>query len=562
MQMNESFPDKGFEVKALQASEKARTRLMRENLRFSEDEFTIDADPELVKKENNLARRISLKKEELTTKLSEGEKDEHLDILIGEISNLDDRLQSIRDTLKRKSPIYSAIKSPDDFDISKFQKNILDDQTVLIEFFFGKRKSYVWLISKSGFEVFTLPKFQQLEYRIDRLLKLINARDVIPKNNVRIYQKLIAENEQNYWIEAKELSQILFGQFAGKLKNKRLLIVPDGRLSFFPISALPSPEDELNKPFIFTNEIIYESSASMLQLIRSFRNLSTPPEKDFIVYSDSVFSKNDERLTNPDYLVSLKDSENNKSSLALEENAHISLDNLERLDKSRNETENIFKNFEINNSTIVSGFDANRTNFQKKHHNNYKVLHFATHGLLNEEIPELSGIVLSQFDRDGRKQNGLIWLEDIYNLNLSADLVVLSACDTGIGKDVKGEGLMSLTNGFLQVGAKSVISSHWKVDDEATVELMKIYYEILAKEKVSTSRALQLAQIKLAENPKFQFPYYWSSFTIHGDFIIRPQLKSRFDYSEYFIYLIITLISVALLNRFKKHSLNKLFNYK
>ncbi|MBL8194050.1 MAG: CHAT domain-containing protein, partial [Blastocatellia bacterium] len=129
-----------------------------------------------------------------------------------------------------------------------------------------------------------------------------------------------------------------------------------------------------------------------------------------------------------------------------------------------------------------------------------------------------SGIVLSLVDREGNPKNGFLQLQEIYNLKFSANLVVLSACQTALGKEVKGEGLVGLTRGFMYAGAKQIIASLWKVDDRATAELMKYFYQNLLKNNQSPSNALREAQLQMMKQPRWKSPYYWAAFVLQGDF--------------------------------------------
>jgi CHAT domain-containing protein len=147
----------------------------------------------------------------------------------------------------------------------------------------------------------------------------------------------------------------------------------------------------------------------------------------------------------------------------------------------------------------------------------YRIIHFATHGVLDLEHPELSGIVLSMVDEKGQPQDGYLRLHDIYNLNLPAELVVLSACQTGIGKQVRGEGLIALTRGFMYAGAKSVLASLWKVDDAATSELMAEFYKQMFTNKLKPAAALRAAQVKMSHQKRWQSPYYWAGFFLQGE---------------------------------------------
>ena len=162
-------------------------------------------------------------------------------------------------------------------------------------------------------------------------------------------------------------------------------------------------------------------------------------------------------------------------------------------------------------------FDASRALVTSQALARYRVVHFATHGLLDSERPELSGIVLSLFDRQGRPQNGFLRLHEIYNLSLPADLVVLSACQTALGKEVKGEGLVGLTRGFMYAGASRVSASLWKVDDAGTAELMRRFYAHMLKDGQTPAAALRAAQVEMAGQTLWRSPYFWAAFVMQGD---------------------------------------------
>jgi CHAT domain-containing protein len=147
----------------------------------------------------------------------------------------------------------------------------------------------------------------------------------------------------------------------------------------------------------------------------------------------------------------------------------------------------------------------------------YRIVHFATHGLLNSEHPELSGLVLSLIDDNGKIRDGFLRMHEIYNLRLPADVVVLSACQTALGKEVKGEGLVGLTRGFMYAGAQRVVASLWQVDDLATAELMKHFYRGMLQENMRPAEALRAAQIEMSKHGRWSAPYYWAGFVIQGE---------------------------------------------
>jgi CHAT domain-containing protein len=148
---------------------------------------------------------------------------------------------------------------------------------------------------------------------------------------------------------------------------------------------------------------------------------------------------------------------------------------------------------------------------------NYRILHFATHGLLDEVHPELSAVVLSMFDEDGRRRDGHLRLHEIYTLQLPADLVVLSACQTALGRRVRGEGLVGLTHGFFYAGASRLVVSLWDVHDEATAELMTAFYGGLLREDLSPPTALRAAQQRMRRQKRWEAAYYWAGFVLGGD---------------------------------------------
>jgi CHAT domain-containing protein len=147
----------------------------------------------------------------------------------------------------------------------------------------------------------------------------------------------------------------------------------------------------------------------------------------------------------------------------------------------------------------------------------YRMIHFATHGLIDSRRPELSTLVLSLVNERGEPQNGFLRLHDIYNLELRADLVVLSACQTALGQEIRGEGLVGLTRGFMYAGAARVLASLWSVDDRATSVLMRRFYEHMITDGLSPAAALRQAQIDMSRDPQWRSPYYWAGFSLQGE---------------------------------------------
>jgi CHAT domain-containing protein len=188
-----------------------------------------------------------------------------------------------------------------------------------------------------------------------------------------------------------------------------------------------------------------------------------------------------------------------------------------RLVFSRQEAASILSVTAVGEGMEALDFQASRATAMSPQLAHYRIIHFATHGLLDSEHPELSGLVLSLVSEEGQPENGFLELQDIYNLNLPAELVVLSACETGLGKEVKGEGLIGLTRGFMYAGSPRVVASLWKVDDVATAELMQRFYHGMLKENLRPAAALRQAQMEMWKQKRWALPYYWAAFTIQGE---------------------------------------------
>ncbi|MEO0366436.1 MAG: CHAT domain-containing protein, partial [Pseudomonadota bacterium] len=191
-------------------------------------------------------------------------------------------------------------------------------------------------------------------------------------------------------------------------------------------------------------------------------------------------------------------------------------DSLNRLRLSAKEAEVLVK-FAPESVTSYSGFSANTATLQSDDFERASIVHLATHGFADDETPARTGVMLSLFDESGNAQDGFVGLRDIYELRMNAELVTLSACDTALGRELAGEGLLGLTQGFMYAGARRVVASLWPASDRATAELMEHFYAGLLRDGLAPDAALAAAKVKLRENRRFRDPYYWSAFVLHGD---------------------------------------------
>ncbi len=520
MKQEAASPGNGYSERALAAAERSKARVLLENILISEAESVNGANPEAVQREKEIRREINSKSDRLAEMLAEKGNAADTQQISGEITELRNQVGEITASLKNSSPIYSSLRDPEPFDPGKFQREVLDDNSVFLEFSLGSEQSYLWVIGKSEITHYFLPPRDQIELKVTKMVGLVRSRERRRDESIESYTRRVEAADRDYSVISQELSREILGSAAETIRGKRLIIAPDGRLNYLPFGALPFPNSTSGEPLIATNEVAYAPSASMLSLLRSTGTKERPVRaKDLMVFADPVFTASDERLTGrePDQSIF-------ETSLALLRSGD-SIKDLGRLPASQTEAVSVTKIF--GNSTIASGFSANRERVLNGDLANYRVIHFATHGILNEKHPELSGILLSLFDDNGKASEGFIREQDIYGLGLNADLVVLSACSSGVGKEVRGEGTLSLNSAFLQAGARSVVSSLWKVDDNATEQLMRHFYHALANGGLTPAQALRFAQLELSKDARYSSPFYWAAFTIQGDSGSKLAFSSR-----------------------------------
>lgn len=401
------------------------------------------------------------------------------------------RMRSLREAL-------SGSFDPPTLSVREIQQRVLDPDTILLEFFLGETQSYLWIVTSSGFAGYPLPK-----------------RDVIEPLAKEVHSLLARSHRREHWPAAEEkarkLGRILLGPVAGRLGNKRLLIVAPPPLQYIPFAALPDPlvpaapagPDRLWPPsMIARHEIVTAPSASVVAALRDARSGRKPSFGSLAVLADPVFSVWDPRLRDLGLDIVAADP---------------AADSLMRLEYTDDEAEAITRLFPPEGVLKAVGFDATRELVMSGSLGSYEILHFAMHGLPNTRHAGLSSLLLSRFDRKGRLLEGSLRAMDIETLDLSADLVVLSACGTALGKEIRGEGSVGLPQAFLSAGSSRVIVSVWNVDDRLTADLMEGFYKHLLADDFSASKALRQAQISMWRTPRRSAPAFWAGFVLQGD---------------------------------------------
>lgn len=469
---------------SFQVSERARARTLVEILQ--EARIDLEKGPD-AKALDELQETLNGKYRDKTTLLAGKHTPEQLAKLTGEINKLTQDVEALQVKIRRENPRYADITLGSVRSTSEIRE-LLDDSTVLLEYKLGDERSFVWTVTKDKVSVNVLPSRDKIE----QVARAYYAAVSSPNKAV---QSTAAQHQTT-------LDNMLLGPVSASIGKDRLAIIADGVLQFLPFSAMPRAA---------SNEIVSLPSAGVLAELREDAKPRTAVDSNAIVFADPVFESADSRLrTKPN-------TSDKPVALTRVLRDVVPGQTLPRLLSSRQEARDIQALLTNTRSTVKLDFDASLDAAINSDLTKYRYVHFATHGLLNTKDPQLSGLVFSLFDINGKPKAGFMRLDDIYDLKLDADLVVLSACQTALGKDVRGEGLIGLTRGFMYAGSRQVLASLWKVDDAATAEFMKRFYRAMIKDKLPSVAALKRAQTEMKAIPRFNAPFYWAGFTLQGD---------------------------------------------
>ena len=507
MQMHRREPGRGYDALALEASERGRARSLIELLVEGGADIRQGVDPELHQREISLGRLLAAKVERRRRVLTGKPSPEQAAEIEKEVSELSLQYDKLDAEIRTKNPAYAALTRPQPLTVSRIQK-LLDEETLLLEYSIGEEQSFVWGITASSIEVAELPG----RFELEALAR--NAHEELSEHR---------GSRGGHKRGVARLSSRVLTPVARWLSRKRLLIAADGALQLVPFGALLEPGK--NTPLIESHEIVNIPSASALEALR--RQVRDRPSAAQIlaVIADPVFDRSDERVRrvspsspgSAPRILSKGAARENSLTRSIRDFGEGEA-GLPRLPFTRREAKAIERLVSVSERKVALDFEANRAAAISEELSQYRYVHFATHGLLDTVHPELSGLVLSLVDRDGRDQDGFLSAMEVFNLRLFADLVVLSACRTALGKEIRGEGLIGLTRAFMYAGAPRVVASLWRVDDAATAELMKRFYEgMLGPRRLRPVAALRKAQLAVCQQKRWKHPYYWAGFVLQGE---------------------------------------------
>lgn len=532
MRLHKERPSEGHDTEALQTSERRRARALLEMLVEAGADIRRGVSPELLGRERSLQQQLNAIAERQMNMLSRPHAEQQARALARELETLTTGLQQVQTEIREKSPAYAALTQPRVLSLREIQNSLLDADTVLLEYSLGREHSYLWVVTPTSIVSYELPERNIIETVARRFHYLVNSRNREIKNESEPQKDLrFAREDAELKESGAKLSHIILKPVAAQLTGKRLLVVADGALQYVPFAALPEPSQPAGEsiPLVVRHEIISLPSASTLALLRKQMQGRPAAAKTVAVLADPVFETDDKRLARQSS-PRTPGKQTPRSQLEKERTFPLDVEvfaatsgvreaglTLPRLPGTRYEANQILSLVQASQSLSAFDFAANRQTATSAQLSQYRYVHFATHGFLNSVHPELSGIVLSLVNEKGESQDGFLRAHEVFNLKLPAELVVLSACQTGLGKEIKGEGLVGLTRGFMYAGAPRVVVSLWSVSDQATAELMARFYRGMLKEKMRPAAALRAAQVFLMKERGWESPYYWAAFTLQGE---------------------------------------------
>jgi CHAT domain-containing protein/tetratricopeptide (TPR) repeat protein len=508
MALHAQKPTDGLAAEALRVSEQARARGLLEILNEAGAKIHLEADPALLEKEHELGKEVSaadsyrkkLLGEENPNAAKLAEAEQRLKTAL-------DRYQRVQRELRQSNPRYAALTQPQPLSLEEIQQQVLDGGALLLEYSLGTEKSFLWAVTADSFASFELPGRARIEEAARRYYELLTVRSNRPsgeEGQAWINRRAAADAEAKE--VARGLSRLILRPVEPLLGDRPLLIVADGALQYVPFAALPVPST--GAPLASAHDIVSLPSASVLAILRRELQDRQRSPRALAIFANPVFQVDDDRL-----LQSLGQLEPPESEERRRESVeHL---NFPRLRYSQREADAITDLLPREEVFQATDFAASRATVMSSPLHEFRIVHFATHGLIDSHDPELSGLVMSRYGENGEPTEFFLSLGDIYSLRLGADLVVLSACQTALGKEIRGEGLVGLTRGFMYAGAARVVASLWSVDDRSTAELMASFYRGMIREGLSPAAALRQAQRQMAS--KWKHPYYWAGFSLQGE---------------------------------------------
>lgn len=512
-------PAAGHAAAALTINERARARVLLESLVDARVDLRHGIEPTLLERERLLQRQLDAAATQLSRSLARPQGKDQSSAVAERLDRLTADYRRLQAEIRQQAPRYAAATQSQPLDAAAIQQQVLDDDTVLLEFALGEDRSWLWAVTPTSLESVELPPRREVERAVRSLYQGLTARQRQPGESGAAYASRVAAADAALEERTRVVSRMLLGGVARELdtewRRKRLVVTAAGVLEYLPFAVL---KDSGGTVLAARHEIVMIPSASVLATLRREAIDRVRAPRPLAILADPVFAKDDPRLTaSASPSASPAPARNPAAAADRIVDGLYARDGLSRLPFSREEA-NTITTFTGTAATLKAvDFKASRALALSGALGGHRIVHFATHGVVDSARPSLSALILSLVDESGARQNGYLRLHDIYNLRLDADLVVLSACHTALGRDIKGEGLVGLTRAFIYAGAPRVVASLWQVNDLATAELMKKFYRGMLQQRRRPAAALRAAQLEMAKDPRWKAPYYWAGFVLQGE---------------------------------------------
>lgn len=523
MDMEDSEPAAPFEQLAFEASEQARARVLLDAL-HARPPAGDESNGALDRREKAL--REEIRRRALLTDL------EGRDGALEDQRRLREKLAELRRLRGLIGPGPTDSFPPDTsttLSLSEIRSGVAEERMLLLEYLLGPKRSYLWVIGQDLFAAHVLPGRAVIETAAREAYASVTARQSDSQGPARDRRARAEREDARFLRSGALLARMLLGPIQELDEYDRLVIVADGLLHYIPLSALPHPRSAESggggyQPLLLTHEVLRvpSLSAAVAMRVRSRESRDTGrasmPGGGYrvAVLADPVFAPDDPRVRSAVRTAVTLAAELPPSLEVSLQGAGTGGKRLPRLLASRQEAFAIAKAGAKGDVSVVTDFQACRSTAEAMLQGSHRIVHFATHGVLNDEHPELSGIVTSLVDERGRLQDGFLRAQDVYALQVGAGLVVLSGCETALGRMVRGEGILGLVRAFIHSGADTVVASTWRVDDVATEELMGEFYRSLLVDDLDAAAALRAAQITLFRRKASRAPFFWAAFEVHG----------------------------------------------
>lgn len=554
MALHRAHPKDGYQIKAFEISERSRMRSFLDLAAESKKQSTQAPLRSMVEREQALRKRLAEQSEKLL-RLSEGEKTEadelkqNIEALRIQLANVQAEmnpaekihsglvvLASLQARLKNTDPANTRLtaslnleierstrdlnslkaeyqsenqkrdEEPHILPLAQIQASLLEPDTQVCAYLLGEEQSYAWIVTQTSLDTYVLPKRELIEKAVDRYRQLMSGEVPSPTQPQAIAQA------------GQAVSKLLLEPVRHKFTGKRLLIIPDGVLYTLPFAALPIGKGpKPDEPLLVSQEVVQLPSISMLAFLRAHVEKRSPGTKSIAVFANPVFSETDPRVASAQTSINTQRPTSSPQPHTLQDEqllaAYGTISAIPFTQKQADAIQAL-----VPDALIADGFKASKQTLQNPDLKEYRILHFATHGRFDSDHPELSGLILSLVDEHGAPQDGYVLSPEIFSLRLDhCDLVVLSVCDSSLGKRLGGEGVAGLVQSFMYVGVPHVISSLWKVGEKSATRLMERFYWYHLKEGKSPAQALRLAQLEMWQDPAWRGRREWAAFQLQGE---------------------------------------------